>query len=369
MKYIVLLLLLFHNSLSYSQNNKIHGIILNNESQPIDNTIIGYRESTLSTNSNQEGRFEIPISLYKNDTLLINKIGYETEKIAVSTIKNPVDITLVNKYKTIQEIVVTPLKVQAILDSIVANIHKNYEENIFYTGICKEGNFNKNKLTKYSQSVLQFESNKDKKNKLYIEDHNSFKKQDSSTTFFNFILFNLLKDGIEITKLINLFKNSLSKYSYIKAYKNNFGEQPVIEVLLKEQESDNSYRKIIINVDNYAVLQFSNHLNITNKISTNKGYYFQETSSLQIDYRPSNGKYILNKINSEFTGYYSNNSISTPIKSYMEFHVADYCISGCNILKKEINLKKSVYEQINKNNKIIPNNNIQNKVEYEYLKQ
>lgn len=369
MKYITFLFIFFCTSISYSQNTQIYGIILNDENQPIDNAIIGYEKSTLSSNSNPEGRFEIPESPLKNDILIVNKVGYETQSLSISTLKKPVEITLEKKYQTIPEVVITPLNAKAILDSILVNVERNYERKIFYTGTYKEGNFNNQKLTKYAQALLQFEINKDTKNKLYIESHNSFKKQDSSAVFFNLGLSKLMNEGLEITKLINYLKNNLGKYSYLKAHKNIFGERPVIEVFLKEQESDNFYREIIIDAENYAVLRYSNHLNATNKIPTKKGDYFQQTNSLQIDYRPSNGKYILNKIKVILAGNYVENTTSIPINSYMEFAVTDYCLFDCKTLKKAVDIKKSIYEQINSKNKSIPNNNIQNAAEYNYIRQ
>ncbi|MCD4792835.1 MAG: prolyl oligopeptidase family serine peptidase [Bacteroidales bacterium] len=130
MKKLTLILILFLSSASvYAQNYiTIQGKITDQNKTPLEYASIGIIGTTIGTVSNTEGVFIFKIpKKYKDKTLKISMLGYESFSIIVSNIKsNIINIQLPEKTYKISEVEVKPKDAKEIVRKAIEKIPINY---------------------------------------------------------------------------------------------------------------------------------------------------------------------------------------------------------------------------------------------------
>ncbi len=139
MKYITILFLLFSSISSFSQDDKISGVVVNdNTLLPLWNINIVNINQAKGAVTDAKGVFEI--QAVANDTLLVSSLGFQSIKVRVTNdwVKNKTSrIRLTEKAYALEEIVIPPYDLTGYLevDSKLIPEKENYWYNI--AGITK----------------------------------------------------------------------------------------------------------------------------------------------------------------------------------------------------------------------------------------
>ena len=101
---------------------------------------VSLKNSATGTICNENGIFDlIAGGEIKNDTLVISYMGYNTQKLAVSSLKLPVAVLLEKSSYFLKEVLVRPLLPQDYIRMAIRNISENYPGTPFQTlGYYKE---------------------------------------------------------------------------------------------------------------------------------------------------------------------------------------------------------------------------------------
>ncbi len=103
-----------------------------------------FQKSYQGSLSNLEGDFIVSSdSVYKNDTLVMSLIGYETLKLPVSGIKSPLQLTMTSKSYQLHEVVILPKPAEYYVLKAAQNIPENYgttafNSQVYYRELLKE---------------------------------------------------------------------------------------------------------------------------------------------------------------------------------------------------------------------------------------
>jgi hypothetical protein len=114
MKKNVLLLfsLLTISTLVFSQDRIIHGVVLDETGQPLPYAMLGVKEKSIGTITNDIGFFtlKIPNNKYvSTDSLIISFLGYHKHAVLLADLKDSANLfTLINNPQVLAEVVVMP---------------------------------------------------------------------------------------------------------------------------------------------------------------------------------------------------------------------------------------------------------------------
>lgn len=127
----IITLILFHfffTSITNGQNIVIEGVVKESKSKealPYANIFL--QKNILGTITNQYGQFKIILPQEKeNDSLVISHLGYKTQTIHMSTIKNPLEIFLNKDEKILDEVVIIGYTAETIIKKALKKIPNNY---------------------------------------------------------------------------------------------------------------------------------------------------------------------------------------------------------------------------------------------------
>ncbi|WP_438962042.1 carboxypeptidase-like regulatory domain-containing protein, partial [Nonlabens sp.] len=124
---LVLILSLFLTNIT-AQNIVVEGIIKDSERKeilPFANIYL--QKKYTGTISNEKGEFKITIpSGQENDSLVISYIGYNSQKISITSIKNPIEVFLIENQLTLNEVIVTGYTANSIIRKAIEKIPQNY---------------------------------------------------------------------------------------------------------------------------------------------------------------------------------------------------------------------------------------------------
>ena len=124
-------LFLFLQSSLFSQpaNIIINGKVQDSKYNPLAYASIGISAKRIGTMTNKFGEFLIKLPAgYNNDTLLISFLGYESQKLKISSINTSevLIITLTEKPVVLQEVVIKPIDPVQLIQNAIADIPLNY---------------------------------------------------------------------------------------------------------------------------------------------------------------------------------------------------------------------------------------------------
>ena len=155
MKKISILLLLISN-LTWSQNNKIRGVIKDSETfQPIPYVNI-YSENELKNNStgsisNENGEFTV---INNKSKIVFSHINYEI--FSIESDGNFKEILLKPKNYVLDEIVISNEKPKDYLKKIIKLSKNKIDKNILLKGYCREIVKVNNEYTKFSDALVDY---------------------------------------------------------------------------------------------------------------------------------------------------------------------------------------------------------------------
>ena len=109
LRFLFISVLLICSTLSFGQNKKITGKVLNDESKPVAGVSVFVKGKTTGTQSNSAGDFSIDAA--KNDILVFSYIGFKVQELKVSDFSN-IEISLEPIAGTMEDVVVTGYRTQ-----------------------------------------------------------------------------------------------------------------------------------------------------------------------------------------------------------------------------------------------------------------
>lgn len=116
------------STITIAQNIVIEGVIKeakSKEALPYANIFL--QKDFLGTISNQYGQFKIILPQEKgNDSLVISYLGYKTQTIRISTVKNPLEIFLNEDQGILNEVVIVGYTAETIIKKALEKIPNNY---------------------------------------------------------------------------------------------------------------------------------------------------------------------------------------------------------------------------------------------------
>lgn len=132
MRYYISLFIFILAALQLNAQNSdvltIHGVVFDKKTKkPLPYANISLRDNRLGTVTNINGAFKFRVSSsYKDDSLHISYIGFETIALKLSEIVKGAHIFLVEDTQLLNEVVVTGLTVESILTKAIKKIPENY---------------------------------------------------------------------------------------------------------------------------------------------------------------------------------------------------------------------------------------------------
>jgi len=132
MRYYISLFIFLLCALQVNAQNSsmltVHGVVFDKKTKnPLPYVNISLRDNRLGTVTNINGAFKFRVpSSYKDDSLHISYIGFETVAIKLSEIVKGAHIFLVEDTQVLNEVVVTGLTVESILTKAIEKIPDNY---------------------------------------------------------------------------------------------------------------------------------------------------------------------------------------------------------------------------------------------------
>ncbi|NHN27794.1 serine hydrolase [Flavobacterium jejuense] len=128
MRKLVISILFFYATIFYGQEIIIEGFVYNEANkETLSYATISVSNNNIGTLTNNKGEFKIIIpKVMENDSLTVSYIGYKTKRIAVSKVKNPLIIYLRENETILNEVVVSSLTADSIIEKALENIPKNY---------------------------------------------------------------------------------------------------------------------------------------------------------------------------------------------------------------------------------------------------
>lgn len=115
------------------------------------------QEALLGTITNDQGEFEVKIPVgAESDTLVISYIGYESQKLAVSSLQSPVTIKLKSSAFNLAEVIIRPKPPIYYIKQAVKNLADNYPGDPFMTEAYFSEKVRENgKFLEHNEAVFQ----------------------------------------------------------------------------------------------------------------------------------------------------------------------------------------------------------------------
>lgn len=133
-------------------------ILDDNNSVPMPFAQLSVANSTLGTVTNDDGQFQLNIpSKFRNDTLLVAFLGYETSRKRISELTGQhSEIRLKSKVVQLSEVEIVGLTPQEVIRRAVANIPANYgTDSLILTAFVRSQKFVGNKLAEFTEAVIR----------------------------------------------------------------------------------------------------------------------------------------------------------------------------------------------------------------------
>jgi hypothetical protein len=274
MKKICILIILISN-FTWSQNNKIQGIIKDSETfQPIPYVNI-YSENELKNNStgsisNENGEFTVTNN---NSKILFSHINYES--FSIESDGNLKEILLKPKNYVLDEVVISNENPKNYLKKIIDLSKNKIDKNTLLKGYCREIVKVNNEYTKFSDALVDYYIKKENgKSNLILGQHRALKsnklndQDDESIDNIN-SLFNVkdyVKKAYNFETIEKLLKSD--EYEFERRFKKeaNGEEFEYIEIMPKEDSNEMLNKGyVIIDPKSKSILEFKiytseNHL-------------------------------------------------------------------------------------------------------------
>lgn len=334
------------------QGQNLTGVVKNN-TVLIDNVLLYYKISSFSSITNKNGVFEINKSKDKNDTLIISKIGYTSIKIPSNHLVSYQEIEMGYKIENLSEVVIKPLTIKAILDSVILNFNKKNDFCHLYEGVYIEGTLNNAVLNKFLFAGINLDIKKESKNTMYIDNDKSFQVNylDQNKPAF-FPILNEVIQGLDFLPLVQKMANNLNKY-YILKSKSVFDGKNILILEFKDSKESKFYSKLTVSSDDFSILKYENKLPLSLKkqqfIPESNSYIQPIESNLELNFRPYKDKYAIYSIEGKIIGDFFQEKERTPLISYYKYIVNNICENNC-IKKKLISTKKAIFKLISSKN-------------------
>lgn len=275
MKKFCILLLLISNQ-TWSQNNKIKGVIKDSETlQPIPYVHI-YSENELKNNStgsisNENGEFTIVVS--NKSKIVFNHINYEP--FSIEPDGNLKEILLKPKSYVLDEIVISNEKPKDYLKKIINSSKNKIDKNTLLKGYFREIVKVNNEYTKFSDALVDYYIEKSNaKSTLVLGQHRALKSNnlnneddesiDNTNTAFN--VKDFVKNAYNLETIEKLLKSDDYEFERIIKKEATGDEYEYIRIIPNE-ESDEMLNTgyVIIDPKAKSILEFKiytseNHL-------------------------------------------------------------------------------------------------------------
>jgi len=246
---VALFLILQSPLFSQPANIIINGKVLGNNNTPLAYASIGITAKRTGTISNKFGEFLLKLPAgYIHDTLLISFLGYESQKLTISSINTAevLIIKLAEKPVVLQEVVVKPIDPVQLVRAAIANIPLNYYSNPhlmngFYRIDTKKGEehimLSEAVFDVYNYGYSSRKKSRFRLNKMRaVQDEQSWHGIDLGLKPNNIFEYDIVKH-ISESKLFNKsgfqhheFKlNRIINYNDIEAYEINFDQKEGIK--------------------------------------------------------------------------------------------------------------------------------------------
>ncbi|OKS86002.1 carboxypeptidase-like regulatory domain-containing protein [Mucilaginibacter polytrichastri] len=141
--------------------NRISGTVLSAEgAMPVDGVTIAWLNKGIGSITNSEGHFIIVLtaSYAGTDSLTFSCIGYSTEKFSIGTAigTNGLVVKLKPLVENLKEVVVRPLSLKQLLDSITQHNNEAFASPIKMNGYYRELVFTNDKCTEFSDAICAY---------------------------------------------------------------------------------------------------------------------------------------------------------------------------------------------------------------------
>ena len=288
-RFISFFVVSFFGLSGFSQNKRvISGIIRSSDDRlPVVGVTISAKHENVSTASNEEGRFElVENSRLIIDTLTFSCVGYQSQDYVVNDANKPVNIYLQKSIDELREIVVRPLSITELIDSIKVHNQKAFLIPVTYNGYYKELVYTNDKCTEYSDALFEYLASEHSDNgDLRIIASRCLKEKQVNED----------KNDLQIYTPSKVNPTQLFKYSFfsglldmyfpkqsLKLYKYQLEEEPnhLKFTISPKEVTEESYYRLIINLnDNYDLVSF--HLEVPEPDTR----FFKEKSILSLHLR------------------------------------------------------------------------------------
>jgi len=180
----IILVLSFFLTKTNAQNIVVEGVIKDFERKeilPFANIYL--QKNYFGTVSNKKGEFKIIIPLdKKNDSLVISYIGYNSQKISVTSIKKPLEVFLIKNQMTLNKFVVTGYTANSIIKNAIAKIPDNYYQKPYKSkGFYRVTSQKDNSYIHLSEAVFDiYQSKIDNKKQFRLKKMRALKDEKAS---------------------------------------------------------------------------------------------------------------------------------------------------------------------------------------------
>jgi hypothetical protein len=163
--YSVLVVLSISTNVSAQNKTTLHGVIADEvTSKPINAATILWKNKNIGSITNSEGRFVIllPDSQTSTDSLTFSCLGYQSERVSVNSVitGKEIAIKLNPLVGSLKEVVVRPLTLKQLLDSVIRHNSKMFISQMKLNGYYREFVFTNDKCTEYADAICEYYYNR-----------------------------------------------------------------------------------------------------------------------------------------------------------------------------------------------------------------
>lgn len=257
---ILLLLLSFGSiSIAHAQDKELKGkVISTGNSQALPYVNITIPRKGVSTVSNEDGVFifKFPGNNDPQDSIIFSSIGYKPQAISINDALKHKDIVvaLTESVQELKEVVIKPLTVKELLDSIGHHNYMAFGSPMKLSGYYREFVFTNAKCTEYSDALFEYYYDRRLKNEgqLKIAASRCEKATQKKEENHNFTIFAESRIGPD-----KIFGYSM----LVDIITRNFTDKVLDDYTYNIEEGDNKNLLVTIlpktNSDKYFKLQFS----------------------------------------------------------------------------------------------------------------
>jgi hypothetical protein len=280
--------------------------------EPMSHVNVYLKNSTMGSMTQEDGSFML--LLQDNppiDTLIFSYIGYKDFKIALSQIHQPWNLSVLLEENNVNlpTVVITPLKIEKILQQSIDNFDKNHlQTNVDLKGFIKVVVQLEDKIERMLYADMVLSADKKGAFDLSFLSYQFQKAAPSDIPLLDAMTTALLLDNLNLKKYLTIWTSKLSKFDSTAVHSTTFGDYGVYELdLRKNIAPQKKYQvKLFLEQETKAIIAvqiYGDKIEPKSVAKTTTGQLTRvyRSSVGAIHYRPYNGKWILSEVKADLT--------------------------------------------------------------------